>query len=322
MRACIAIRLVPLVATAILLAGCGSGVSAPKSTTSTTGRAVTTTTTAASNVAAVGEYFTYTNGLNVQLVKVIDPAAASNQFEAAPKGQRLVAVEFAIWSSKGSQSDDIDLAATIQGSNFQTYQPTFSNVTECTNFDSGTFNVRAGSPREDGCAVFQIPDRVRVAEVVYTPTGFDTSPSTWKVVSGSHESRRLDIARRRLLKVEGPIDRALNAYTNRLGRCKNFSTLQRITHCLETANKPFLKAVNQYRRGLGRIKWPTSLRVAAERVETDNTIFTLLFQNFASDAQQGSTTTWLDSLEFDLDIATKAVNVLRMKLGLPRASEL
>ena len=117
----------------------------------------------------------------VKLMKVEDPAPPQNSTEAAPSGQRLIGVEFAITGVKGTYSDDANGAAVVIGTNSQTYQFSFSTIAACTNFNAGDFTVTRGQTAI-GCVVFQLPDSVKVRQVQYQAgDGLGNSVLQWSV---------------------------------------------------------------------------------------------------------------------------------------------
>ena len=105
----------------------------------------------------------------IQAVKVLDPAAPDNSFDAAPSGHRLVGIEFIIKGVSGSEQDDID-GAVVTGGNNQTYQAGFTGLAAGTNFNSGDFTTSPGSTA-DGWVSFQVPNGVTVQNIQWTPDG-------------------------------------------------------------------------------------------------------------------------------------------------------
>lgn len=120
------------------------------------------------------------NPYTVAQVGYWDPAQPANQFDAASAGTRLVAIEFRI-TDTGTQatSDDANNDASVVGSNNQTYSPAFNDVAECTNFNSGEYQLDPGQSTT-GCVVFQLPDGVRLSKAEWSPNGgFGGSFGTW-----------------------------------------------------------------------------------------------------------------------------------------------
>lgn len=116
----------------------------------------------------------------VTVTKIIDPASPANQYLNAGAGNRLVGVKFVI-TNRASKilSDDINLDATVQGSNGQTYTAFLGDISGCTNFNHGTFTIRANQV-QTGCASFAIPNGVTVAQVQFALTGSNLV-GDWKV---------------------------------------------------------------------------------------------------------------------------------------------
>lgn len=63
------------------------------------------------------------------------------------------------------------------GSDGQTYQPDFSDIAGCTNFNAGSYTVPPGR-NSIGCVVFQVPNGVHVASVQWGGQ-FGGNPATW-----------------------------------------------------------------------------------------------------------------------------------------------
>lgn len=140
-------------------------------------------TTAAPSVAHVGSAISLTddkgNKANITLAQVIDPAQGADQFTTPDNGKRFVGLKFVIAATSGTVSDDANSDATIIGSDGQTYQADFSGITGCTNFDSGTFTVAAGTS-STGCVVFQVPTGVTVSKVRFDINGgFGSTVAEW-----------------------------------------------------------------------------------------------------------------------------------------------
>lgn len=119
---------------------------------------------------------------SVQLVQVIDPAQGADQFTTPNTGDRFVAAVFKITDTgSASISDDANDNASIVGSDDESYSADFDSVAECTNFNSGTYQVAPGESLT-GCVVFQIPTSVNISKVEWSPTsGFGGSFGQWTV---------------------------------------------------------------------------------------------------------------------------------------------
>ena len=97
-------------------------------------------------------------------------------------GTRFVAAVFKITDNgTASTSDDANNNATIVGSNDESYSADFDNVSECTNFNDGEYEIASGQSLT-GCVVFEIPTSVSVAKIEWSPDGgFGGSFGEWHV---------------------------------------------------------------------------------------------------------------------------------------------
>jgi hypothetical protein len=117
----------------------------------------------------------------VKLLAVTDPAQAATPTITTPKsGDRFVGITISITNkSKGTDTDDANNNLAVVGSNKQVYQPTFSTLTGCTDFNSGQYTLPKGAT-EDGCLAFTVPTGVSVAKVSWNPnSGFSTNNAYW-----------------------------------------------------------------------------------------------------------------------------------------------
>jgi hypothetical protein len=138
---------------------------------------------AAPSTASIGGTFKVTdssgNVYDVTLLKVIDPAQGSDDFNQPDNGNRFVAAVFRLTGVSGTSSDDSNSDASLTGGNQQVYQPDFDSIAAYTNFNDGDFNVIPGQS-ETGAVTFQVPDSVNVSNIQWT-VGFDSSTATWNV---------------------------------------------------------------------------------------------------------------------------------------------
>jgi hypothetical protein len=152
------------------------------STTSSSGGKSSSTTS--STTAHVGSTVSVggSKGLSVTLVQVIDPATGADQYTTADAGKRFVAVDVKIVNNgTAAFSDDANSDVTLIGSDNQSYTADFSNVSECTNFNSGQYTLSPGES-STGCVVFQVPDAVNSAKVQFqTQSGLSQSTGEWLV---------------------------------------------------------------------------------------------------------------------------------------------
>jgi uncharacterized protein DUF2510/uncharacterized protein DUF4352 len=170
------------------LASHGNGVTTTPSGTSAA--ATDTASPAATHEATparVGSYFDVQDAsgdtYQVTLAKVIDPAQGADEFSTPDNGKRFVGIVFKIKALKGSpQDEDANNDAAIIGSNGQTYSADFDNIAGYTNFDNGTIHVAQGDT-ETGSVTFQVPDKVKAAEVQWTAGGGFGSTVQWDVHS-------------------------------------------------------------------------------------------------------------------------------------------
>ena len=133
----------------------------------------------------VGSYFDLKDGsgnvYRVTLVKVIDPARPTDQFNAPDSGKRLVGAVFEIKARTGSPEDeDANNDAVLVGGNKQNYPADFDAIVGYTNFDSGTIHVAQGGT-VTGAVTFQVPDGVQVSEIQWTGLSGFGSTVEWNV---------------------------------------------------------------------------------------------------------------------------------------------
>jgi len=133
----------------------------------------------------VGSYFDLKDGsgnvYRVTLVKVIDPAQPTDQFNAVDSGKRLVGAVFVIKALTGSPEDeDANDDAMLVGGNKQNYPADFDAIVGYANFDSGTIHVTPGGTAT-GAVTFQVPDGVKVSEIQWTGLSGFGSTVEWNV---------------------------------------------------------------------------------------------------------------------------------------------
>ena len=121
-------------------------------------------------------------GESVMVVKVIDPAQGADQFTTPDAGKRFVGVEVTINDTgKAALSDDANSTLSVIGSDSQDYSADFSSISECTNFNNGSYNIASGQS-QTGCVTFQIPNAVTVAKVQFTDNaGMGSNTAQWLV---------------------------------------------------------------------------------------------------------------------------------------------
>jgi len=170
---------------AVVLGGCSiktNEVNTP-SNTNTTAAHTNGSTATTKPVAHIGATLTLDSGNEqVTLSSVIDPAQGADQFTTPDAGKRFVATVFTI-KDIGTQSGtgDANSNAAVIGSDNQTYSFDVSNVSECTNFNEGEFQLGPGESAS-GCVVFQLPTAIKVAKVQWSPQGgFASDFGEWLV---------------------------------------------------------------------------------------------------------------------------------------------
>jgi len=111
------------------------------------------------------------NPYSVQLVRMIDPARGSDQLTTPIRGNRFVAALFKITNTGRRRiTDDANADASITGANAQNFLSDPDSVAECTNFESGVYQL-APKMSQTGCVVFQLPSALKVSTVEWSPGG-------------------------------------------------------------------------------------------------------------------------------------------------------
>jgi hypothetical protein len=116
----------------------------------------------------------------VQLVQVIDPATPGDPDLGPDPGKRFVATSFKITNTgKTALQDDANNNTTVIGTDNQSYPPDFDEISECTNFNDGSYSLGPGES-VNGCVVFEMPSAVKVAKVQWTPnSSFSSTFAEW-----------------------------------------------------------------------------------------------------------------------------------------------
>lgn len=171
-------------------AGCGTSTVTKTPTTPTpaqsTSGAPSPSPSERQQQAQVGDQFTVTaedgTKYQVTLLKVVQNAQPASEFDAADAGHHLAAAQFRITATT-TVDENANNNAAATGSDEQSYTPTFSSVTEGTNFANGAIRLHAGSSLA-GWVTFELPDAVTVAKVSWTPmAGFSSQTAEWQVPS-------------------------------------------------------------------------------------------------------------------------------------------
>jgi len=140
----------------------------------------------APKTAAIGSAITLagnTGGeqMTVTVTKVIANASPSDEFNNAPAGDRLYAVQFRL-SDTGSAaySDSPSNGAAVTDSAGQSYQSGFETVAGCQVFPD-TENIAPGASGL-GCIVFEVPKSAKITQVQFTlDSGFGPQTGQWDV---------------------------------------------------------------------------------------------------------------------------------------------
>jgi Domain of unknown function (DUF4352) len=117
----------------------------------------------------------------VTVTKVINSAQPSDEFNTAPGGGRLYAVQFSLRDSgSAAYSDSPSNGAAVADSAGQSYQAGIETVAECQSFP-GSENIASGASGL-GCIVFEVPESAKITEVQSTlDSGFGPQTGRWKV---------------------------------------------------------------------------------------------------------------------------------------------
>lgn len=123
-----------------------SNTVAPSNNTGNTGVSTNTGNTGTTTSLApgsAGSAFSMNDGagdnVDVEMVKILDPATPATAFDDAPSGDQLVAVQTWVQNHANSTfTDDMNSDVTLIGSDSQSYTAAFKNISACTNFNSGT----------------------------------------------------------------------------------------------------------------------------------------------------------------------------------------
>jgi ABC-type Fe3+-hydroxamate transport system substrate-binding protein len=168
-------------AVALVATACGSVSEVNQPAASSSQAAATSSSATAKVTAHVGATLTLTDE-QVTLTKVIDPATGADQYTVPDTGKRFVATVFTIKNTASQAGQgDANSNTSVIGSDNQGYSPDFSNVSECTNFNDGSFELGPGES-VSGCVVFQLPTGVTVAKVQWSPSsGFSGDFAEWLV---------------------------------------------------------------------------------------------------------------------------------------------
>jgi hypothetical protein len=158
-----------------------SGSGSTPTTGTGAGQAAKTTAkaTIGSSITLVGN----NNGeqMAVTVTKVITNAQPNTEFDSAPAGDRLYAVQFRLADTgSAAYSDSPSNGAAVVDSTGQSYQAGVETVTGCQSFP-GTENIAPGASGL-GCIVFEVAKSAKITEVQFTlDSGFGPQTGQWDV---------------------------------------------------------------------------------------------------------------------------------------------
>ena len=137
-------------------------------------------------VKPVGGTFSLSDILNdnytITLNKYIPAATASDQFNHAPAGKHLEALQMTV-VNKSSKTIQVypDFDAGLVDSANQSYTSSIYDISECQSFSSNTDSIPAGQT-VSGCAVYAVPDGAKIVKVRYTASDANKAPTvTWQL---------------------------------------------------------------------------------------------------------------------------------------------
>lgn len=120
------------------------------------------------------------NAYTVTLVKVVDPATGSDEFNQPDSGKYLFGAVFTIAGETGNASDDANNDAVVVGSDDQDYTADFDSIAGYTNFQDGDWSVSPGTT-VTGAVTFQLPNGVTVKSVQWSADLFGGTSGTWNL---------------------------------------------------------------------------------------------------------------------------------------------
>lgn len=188
-RSVIALSVLALLSLGTATACSKQGTNPPATSKAPAGTAQTSAT-ATSTVAApklsghTGDTLTLTRAdgstIAVTLVEIINPASVTDGPGDAAK--TYLAAKLKITDPGTAPIDgDVNINVAMVGSDDQSYVADLSNVSECTNFEAGTFHLDPGESAT-GCVVFALPHGVSPTKVKYLPSaGFADDFGEWVV---------------------------------------------------------------------------------------------------------------------------------------------
>lgn len=156
--------------------------STPSATAS--GAATSTAAAAARKPGKLGDTLELTRAdgsrIAVTVEQIINPASV--EAGGAEAGKDYIATKLKLTDTGPSPIEgDVNINVSIVGSDDQSYTADLSDVTECTNFESGQFHLGVDESAT-GCVVFALPAGVSPKLVKYVPSaGFADDFGEWLV---------------------------------------------------------------------------------------------------------------------------------------------
>lgn len=116
----------------------------------------------------------------VTLTQIINPATVAGG--KGEPGKTYLATQLTLADTGTTAIEGaVNVNVSVVGSDGQTYTAELDDVTECRNFEAGTFHLDAGESAT-GCVVFALPSGVTPAKVHYKPSaGFAEDSGEWLV---------------------------------------------------------------------------------------------------------------------------------------------
>ncbi|MFF2956868.1 DUF4352 domain-containing protein [Kitasatospora sp. NPDC057965] len=121
------------------------------------------------------------NTADVSALKVVDPAASSNEYLTAAAGKHYVAVQFQIKATGSKAYGEAPWSsAKLIDDQGQAYGPTFAETKAGPSFQTPT-NIAAGDSGK-GFVVFEVPDGTKLDKVQFAlDNGFADQVGQWKI---------------------------------------------------------------------------------------------------------------------------------------------
>lgn len=119
--------------------------------------------------------------LSVQIVRVVDPASGTDEFNSASAGKHFVAVQFKLTNTgTAAYSDAPGNDAKVLDGQGQSFSSDFSDTTAGPSFADNQVNIGPGASQL-GFITFQMPDGDHVAKVQFTTDSGFGQTGEWLV---------------------------------------------------------------------------------------------------------------------------------------------